>query len=68
MSNNPDWVEPLIVKVQKNHASITKAAMSRVELLLMTQFSERPIPPAELKMLAQALLTDMSPEPKKGET
>ena len=68
MPNNLDWIKPLIAEVQKHHALITKAASSRVEGLLMAQLSERQIPSAELKLLASALLSDMSPEPTRGET
>jgi hypothetical protein len=68
MSNNPDWITSLIASVQKHHSSITSAASSRIEALLMTQLSERQIPPAELKMIASTLLSDMSAKLTNGET
>ena len=67
MSNEQNWVTTRITEVKRLHPLVTEAVLDRIGRLLKGPLSERQLPSAELKIVAETLIGDMVPVPPKPE-
>ena len=61
MSNNNEWISDRIAEASEQNPLVTEIVMGRIAQLLNGQLSERQLPSAELKSVAETLIGDMVP-------
>jgi hypothetical protein len=68
MPDDLDWVSPRIAEARKCSTVVSDAVAERIEKLLITELSDRPLSPGKLKTMASILIADMTPASAETET
>jgi len=68
MANAQSWIHHRIAEAAKRYSSMPKPVLSRMAALLGGQLTERQLPKADLKDIANKLIVAMASTPQDRET